>query len=1179
MLKEMIGIMRRLRSDSFQWLAGLFCSLLGTIMLVHPNQSQLIQTPANAGLYFTVGASLVVIGPALLLVMVLRLSRILLAFFNTAGALLLLMITATLIASGGWISGLNFALLALAMIAASFLPSQSHSSIPLKQQTSSGDLFSLFAGVSSTLVGAFLVLPGDLSTLHYRLLEAGSYVYSVLFITGGLALIALALPGLQSRPRAAAAYRITTLVMALVYFSFPLLAGYPQSLWFASIYYMGVGLALAVFPRLFSPDSRFKMDTLYVRLAVIFAMGVSIPLVLISTLVTHLEVISRAFQLPSGIITRQDIILGALLLILAITTLIGLRLAHAFVAPLHRLAAAANALANSQPDVTLPVDSRVEEVRQLAQAFATLRDRLAERTKATNQAEQALLQHQSMLEQRVAERTHALEIANRRLEALLHALPVSVIITDESGNIIRQNDIIGAGMGVDTSTFKSLEDFSVLDARWADNGLPVRNHEWGLARAVMQGETVWNDVMDLYLPDGGTRTVVHSAAPIVMDGQKIIGAVAVGQDISHQRELERISRVAARQAHQTAVQIEAIFNALSDSVIVYNAQGVITQANSQAIALYGFDPVRMARDQVISNLELTDENGQRVTAHSMPSAQALRGESQIHQRFTLVNARGRIYKVLASSAPVYVGKDLIGTVSVWRDVTERERLLDENRRQNDLLKTLIAQAPAAIAFLEGSDFRYTLYNTAYERIARDKGSLMGRPVAEVWPELSDEIIPMMEDVMRTGETYSATDQRFLIARENGLEEDFFTFNFTPIIGQSGKTEGLMILASETTEYVRTNQAVYKEQARFRGLVESITDIVCTLDENQCFTGLYGRSMEWFNLTLDDVIGKNIADVLGDQAEPHMQAFDQVRAGSNAMYEWSVQLPSGLCHFQISLSPLWNDLGVVSGAVAVVRDITEMKKARLELEKYASQLKRSNMELEQFAFIASHDLQEPLRKIRAFGERVIDRMQDRISEEEQDYLNRMVGATQRMQRMIEDLLTFSRVTTKGKPFQQVDLNQVAEEVLSDLEVRVERTGGMVNVGRLPALVADPIQMHQLLQNLIGNALKYHRADVAPQVDVDAEVIKQNSNRNGDFVRLKVTDNGIGFDEDLAERIFQPFERLHGRSEYEGTGMGLAICRKIVERHQGTITARSKTGEGSTFIIELPMYQPDHNKNEE
>ncbi len=1173
--------MRLLRSDRFQWLAGLFCGLLGTIMLVHPHQFQILQPSYIPSTYFLVGISLVIIGPALLLTMVLGPSRKLLVTLNIIGGLVLLLVSGTLAASGGWISSLNFVLLALGMAATPFFPN-SQRALPAETEEAppqTGDLLGLIAGVSSVLVGLFLFLPGDLATLHYRLPFVGSIIFGVLFLIGGLALIAFALPARHETPSRVSTYRVITLVMALLFFLFPILAGYPQHLWFASLYYTTIGLALAIFPWALAPNSPFRMNTLYVRLAVIFALGVSLPMILISTLVAHLDVITRAFQLPEDIVTEQDIILFALLTILATTIAVGLQLAHSFAAPLQKLAAAANALADSRPDVTLPVDSRVDEVRQLSQAFATLRARLAERTQASLQAEQSLRLHQATLEQRVAERTSALEVANRRLEALLQALPVSVIITDEHGNIIRQNEVIGRGTGIEPGSFKKLEDFGIIDAHWADSGLPVRNHEWGLARAVLNGETALDEVMDLILPSGETRTVVHSAAPIVVENNKIIGAVAVGQDISHQREMERISRESARQAHQTAVQIEAIFNALSDSVIVYNDKGVVTQANSQAIALFGFDPIRMTRAQVVNNLQLKDENDQPVTAETMPSALAQRGEGQVHKRFTLTNQRGRKYIVLASSSPVYVGKDLIGAVAIWHDVTERERLMEENRRQKELLQTLIAQAPAAIAFLEGSDYRYTLYNEAYERIARDKGPLMGRPLPEVWPELSDIVVPLIEDVIRTGKTYAAVDQPFLIQRETGLEEDFFTFTFTPITGVDGVIEGLMILASETTEYVRTHQAIYEEQARFRGLVESISDLVCTLDEHQRFTGLYGRSAEWFDLSPEQVIGKTIRDLLGRESDPHVRAFEQVQQGSNVVYEWSVFYQGGMHHFQISLSPLWKDENLFSGAVAVMRDITEMKKARLELEKYALQLKRSNLELEQFAFIASHDLQEPLRKIRAFGERVVDRMQDRISEEEQDYLNRMVSATQRMQGMIEDLLTFSRVTTKGSPFEMVDLNKVAEEVMSDLVVRVERSHGNVRVGSMPTLQADPTQMHQLLQNLIGNALKYHRPDVPPQVEVKAEVIDQNGTASSDRLRLEVRDNGIGFDEEMIERIFQPFERLHGRSEYEGTGMGLAICRKIVERHQGTLSARSKVGVGSTFVVELPLQQPEESKNVE
>jgi signal transduction histidine kinase len=173
----------------------------------------------------------------------------------------------------------------------------------------------------------------------------------------------------------------------------------------------------------------------------------------------------------------------------------------------------------------------------------------------------------------------------------------------------------------------------------------------------------------------------------------------------------------------------------------------------------------------------------------------------------------------------------------------------------------------------------------------------------------------------------------------------------------------------------------------------------------------------------------------------------------------------------------------------------------------------------------------------------------------------------MHTLINDLLTFSRVTSKAQPFVPVDLGQIAHEVLSDLEVRVQQTGGRVEVGSLPTLDADPLQMRQLLQNLIGNGLKFHRAGVPPVVEVRAS--STGGDRPG--VRLEVEDNGIGFDTKYLDRIFTPFQRLHGRTEYEGTGMGLAVCRRIVERHGGTITAESAPGEGAKFTVELPCYQ--------
>jgi len=242
-----------------------------------------------------------------------------------------------------------------------------------------------------------------------------------------------------------------------------------------------------------------------------------------------------------------------------------------------------------------------------------------------------------------------------------------------------------------------------------------------------------------------------------------------------------------------------------------------------------------------------------------------------------------------------------------------------------------------------------------------------------------------------------------------------------------------------------------------------------------------------------------------------------------------------------------------------------------------ELARSNAELDKFAHVASHDLQEPLRKILAFGERLKTKYGEVLTEQGYDYLERMQKAAERMQTLINDLLTLSRITTKAQPFVPVNLAQVVQEVLSDLEVRIEQSKGQVEVDELPTLDADPLQMRQLLQNLIGNALKFHPKVEPPKVRIYTQLLKGEdpqplgNSAKYTLCQICVEDNGIGFDEQYRERLFNAFQRLHGRNDYEGTGMGLAICRKIVERHNGSITAQSTLGQGSTFIVTLPLQQ--------
>ena len=265
----------------------------------------------------------------------------------------------------------------------------------------------------------------------------------------------------------------------------------------------------------------------------------------------------------------------------------------------------------------------------------------------------------------------------------------------------------------------------------------------------------------------------------------------------------------------------------------------------------------------------------------------------------------------------------------------------------------------------------------------------------------------------------------------------------------------------------------------------------------------------------------------------------------------------------------NENGLMIGAVLIFKDITERKRVEETIAQRTDELTRSNAELEQFAFVASHDLQEPLRKIQAFGDRLVTKVGQSLPQEAHDYLQRMQNAAARMSTLINDLLTFSRVIRRSDPLVPVDLSAVARGVLSDLEVRIEKSGAIVDIGELPTLDADPMQMHQLLLNLISNALKFQPAGAKPEVTIRSR--KFNTSSGEQHCEITVEDNGIGFEEKYMDKIFAVFQRLHGRSEYEGTGVGLAVCRRITDRHHGTITARSQLGQGSTFIVTLPIKQ--------
>lgn len=387
-------------------------------------------------------------------------------------------------------------------------------------------------------------------------------------------------------------------------------------------------------------------------------------------------------------------------------------------------------------------------------------------------------------------------------------------------------------------------------------------------------------------------------------------------------------------------------------------------------------------------------------------------------------------------------------------------------------------------------------------------------------------------------------------------------------------EGLELRVKERTEDLeRANIDLSKTTALLEKTFEALDQAVFVIDPATRTVMSSNRAVEQiFGYTQEELEGQN-TELLHASKEMYLQfgkeLFEALDREGVYRGEFQMKRKDGsVFSSEHSVGEIRDDAGHRSAVVSVVRDISERKKMEEKIMDYMKRLEKSNLELQSFASVASHDLQEPLRKIQTFGNLLESKYVLRLDEDGSDYVRRMVNAANRMQSLIKCLLFYSKITTAGLPFTPVNLSEVVKEVLADLEVLLQKTGARVDVGELPIVDADAAQMGQLFQNLIGNSLKFGAGREGLVVKIRSETTRGRKSS----VRITVKDNGIGFDMKYADRIFQPFERLHGRSAFEGVGMGLAICHKIVERHQGSIEAGSAPGEGATFVVTLPMTQP-------
>ncbi len=498
----------------------------------------------------------------------------------------------------------------------------------------------------------------------------------------------------------------------------------------------------------------------------------------------------------------------------------------------------------------------------------------------------------------------------------------------------------------------------------------------------------------------------------------------------------------------------------------------------------------------------------------------------------------------------------------------------EQQRQLDALRPLLAKKSAIL-----KSAMTTRHTTGIEAAAMILGDGEDQRVSTEMRELL--------------EAFVNEEQQLLVQREQ----------FTRDIGRSttaiiivGTVLSFIILGTAVVFILRdiaarrrAEEALAEEHNLLRSVIDAMPEHVFVKDvqgryvlDNVAHRQFIGANR------LREIEGKKSDDFLPlDLAQQFMTDDEKVlRNGTRVLNreEQIIDRHGNICWLSTTKVPLRDVDGNCIGLVGVSSDISIRKRAEERLRLTAEQLRRSNYELEQFASVASHDLQEPLRKIQAFGDRLQRKCGEAVGEEGRDYLGRMQDAARRMQTLLHDLLTLSRVTSQARPFEQVNLGGIVHEVVGDLEVRIEQSSAKIEVGNLPTIDADPAQMRQLFQNLISNAMKFQRHGSAPEVFISAKIREMTEEQlpgasaGDEICQIMVQDNGIGFDEKYLDRIFTVFQRLHSRSEYEGTGIGLAVCRKILDRHGGIISAKSAEGQGATFIVTLPVKQRMKNADE-
>jgi PAS domain S-box-containing protein len=502
------------------------------------------------------------------------------------------------------------------------------------------------------------------------------------------------------------------------------------------------------------------------------------------------------------------------------------------------------------------------------------------------------------------------------------------------------------------------------------------------------------------------------------------------------------------------------------------------------------------------------------------------------------------------------------TMAAW-DITHLKQAPRQGR-ESEYNRSLIEASLDPLVTI-APDGKITDVNSATERATgHSRRELIGTDFSDYFTE-PERARAGYQQVFREG---AVQDYELVIRhREGGLMP--VLYNAAVYRNESGAIEGVFAAARDISERKRAESALRRAGAYNRSLIEASLDPLVTIDSGGKITDVNSATERATGHSRQELVGTDFSDYF-TEPERARAGYQQVfREGMVQDYELRIRHLDGSSTPVLYNAAVYRDeRGETAGVFAAARDISERKRAEEALAKYAADLQRSNADLQQFAYVASHDLQEPLRTMASFTQLLERRYKARLDSDADEFIAFIVGGARRMQTLIDDLLAYSRIQTQARGWAETDCEAVLATAMENLERSIQEAGGMVTHGPLPRILADEGQLCQVLQNLVANALKF-RGDNPPRIHVSAERL------DGEW-RFSVRDNGIGIEPESAERIFVIFQRLHTTAEYPGTGIGLAIAKRIVERHGGRIWVESRPGEGADFRFTIPIKESEHER---